>query len=121
MPRRGPWTRCPPRYGTAWRRPATRARAFSATARTKDQPALIAGVLGDTETIDGPAVDTALRWSLLELLQVASGAPARAAAGAQRSVKPPSQSCSRLSGPDHRASWRAARASARWAARGLRE
>ncbi|WUD75306.1 aminopeptidase N [Streptomyces sp. NBC_00510] len=44
------------------------ARAFTATARTKDQLDLIAGLLGGTETIEGLAVDTELRWSLLERL-----------------------------------------------------
>ncbi|MET9879209.1 aminopeptidase N [Actinacidiphila glaucinigra] len=44
------------------------ARAFAATARTKEQLDLIAGLLGGTETIEGLAVDTELRWSLLERL-----------------------------------------------------
>ncbi|MGI5250384.1 aminopeptidase N [Actinacidiphila glaucinigra] len=44
------------------------ARAFAATARTKEQLDLIAGLLGGTETIEGLDVDTELRWSLLERL-----------------------------------------------------
>ncbi|MET7937696.1 aminopeptidase N [Streptomyces sp. NPDC005322] len=44
------------------------ARAFVATARTDDQLALVSGLLDGTETIDGLAIDTELRWALLERL-----------------------------------------------------
>ncbi|MGW1194236.1 aminopeptidase N [Streptomyces sp. NPDC002536] len=48
------------------------ARAFSATARTDEQLALLAGLLDGGETIEGLAVDTELRWDLLGRL-VATG------------------------------------------------
>ncbi|MDX3098721.1 aminopeptidase N [Streptomyces sp. ME01-24h] len=44
------------------------ARAFAAAARTKEQLDLIAGLLGGTETIEGLAVDTELRWAFLQRL-----------------------------------------------------
>ncbi|MEU8823293.1 aminopeptidase N [Streptomyces sp. NPDC048636] len=44
------------------------ARAFAATARTDAQLDLVAGLLDGTETIEGLAVDTELRWTLLERL-----------------------------------------------------
>ncbi|WP_127357885.1 aminopeptidase N [Actinacidiphila soli] len=44
------------------------ARAFTATARTKEQLDLLAGLLDGTETIDGLAIDTELRWALLQRL-----------------------------------------------------
>ncbi|MGP3949402.1 aminopeptidase N [Streptomyces sp. 7N604] len=44
------------------------ARAFAATARTDEQLALLQGLLDDTETISGLAVDTELRWALLQRL-----------------------------------------------------
>ncbi|MET7761620.1 aminopeptidase N [Streptomyces sp. NPDC005393] len=44
------------------------ARAFIATARTDDQLALVSGLLDGTETIEGLAIDTELRWALLERL-----------------------------------------------------
>ncbi|UGY91443.1 aminopeptidase N [Streptomyces gobiensis] len=44
------------------------ARAFAATARTPEQLDLLAGLLDGTETVDGLAVDTELRWALLERL-----------------------------------------------------
>ncbi|MCC2275412.1 aminopeptidase N [Streptomyces sp. ET3-23] len=48
------------------------ARAFAATARTDEQLALLAGLLDGSETIEGLAVDTELRWDLLGRL-VATG------------------------------------------------
>ncbi|AOP45833.1 aminopeptidase N [Streptomyces lydicus] len=44
------------------------ARAFAAAARTEEQLALLQGLLDGTEEIPGLAVDTELRWSLLERL-----------------------------------------------------
>ncbi|RNG17709.1 aminopeptidase N [Streptomyces botrytidirepellens] len=44
------------------------ARAFAATARTDAQLDLIAGLLDGSETIEGLAVDTELRWALVERL-----------------------------------------------------
>ncbi|MCD9141703.1 aminopeptidase N [Streptomyces albireticuli] len=44
------------------------ARAFAATARTEEQLDLLAALLDGTETIEGLAVDTDLRWSLLSRL-----------------------------------------------------
>ncbi|MEU5607438.1 aminopeptidase N [Streptomyces sparsogenes] len=44
------------------------ARAFADTARTDRQLDLLAGLLAGTETIEGLAVDTELRWALLERL-----------------------------------------------------
>ncbi|MEO3754934.1 aminopeptidase N [Streptomyces sp. B6B3] len=48
------------------------ARALAATARSEEQLGLIAGLLDGTETIEGLAVDTELRWALLHRL-VATG------------------------------------------------
>ncbi|QLH21781.1 aminopeptidase N [Streptomyces sp. Rer75] len=44
------------------------ARAFAATARTDAQLDLLAGLLDGSETIEGLAVDTELRWALVERL-----------------------------------------------------
>ncbi|HEV7625109.1 MAG TPA: ERAP1-like C-terminal domain-containing protein, partial [Streptomyces sp.] len=44
------------------------ARAFASTARTGAQLAVLAGLLEGTETIEGLAVDTELRWALLHRL-----------------------------------------------------
>ncbi|RSS82025.1 aminopeptidase N [Streptomyces sp. WAC06614] len=44
------------------------ARAFAATARTEEQLTLLAGLLDGSETIEGLAVDTELRWTFLERL-----------------------------------------------------
>ncbi|MFE1929812.1 aminopeptidase N [Streptomyces sp. NPDC059474] len=44
------------------------ARAFAATARTDAQLDLVAGLLDGTETIEGLAIDTELRWALLQRL-----------------------------------------------------
>ncbi|WP_431951779.1 aminopeptidase N [Actinacidiphila sp. bgisy167] len=44
------------------------ARAFATTARTKEQLDLLAGLLDGTETIEGLAVDTELRWAFLQRL-----------------------------------------------------
>ncbi|WP_181767438.1 aminopeptidase N [Streptomyces albidus (ex Kaewkla and Franco 2022)] len=43
-------------------------RAFASTARTDAQLALLAGLLDGTEVIEGLAVDTELRWALLQRL-----------------------------------------------------
>ncbi|WP_432012914.1 aminopeptidase N [Streptomyces cucumeris] len=58
------------------------ARAFAATARTDAQLDLVAGLLDGTETIDGLAVDTELRWTLLERL-AATGRADEAAVAAE--------------------------------------
>ncbi|MBW5480716.1 aminopeptidase N [Streptomyces bambusae] len=44
------------------------ARAFAATARTPEQLDLLAALLDGTQTIEGLAVDTELRWTFLERL-----------------------------------------------------
>ncbi|UQX01188.1 aminopeptidase N [Streptomyces sp. RerS4] len=44
------------------------ARAFAATARTKEQLAYLAALLDGSETIEGLVVDTELRWAFLERL-----------------------------------------------------
>ncbi|SDK98901.1 aminopeptidase N [Streptomyces indicus] len=44
------------------------ARAFAATARTEDQLDLLKGLLEGTETIEGLAVDTELRWAFVQRL-----------------------------------------------------
>ncbi|GGU17356.1 aminopeptidase N [Streptomyces violascens] len=44
------------------------ARAFAATARTPQQLDLLQGLLAGTETIEGLAVDTELRWAFVERL-----------------------------------------------------
>ncbi|MEH0503864.1 aminopeptidase N [Streptomyces scabiei] len=44
------------------------ARAFAATARTPEQLDLLEGLLEGTQTIEGLAVDTELRWSLVQRL-----------------------------------------------------
>nr|WP_206323394.1 aminopeptidase N [Streptomyces sp. HNM0574] len=44
------------------------ARAFAAVARTDAQLGLLAGLLDGTETVEGLAVDTDLRWALLQRL-----------------------------------------------------
>ncbi|MDX3224200.1 aminopeptidase N [Streptomyces sp. ME19-01-6] len=44
------------------------ARAFADTARTDEQLDLLSGLLAGTETIEGLAVDTELRWAFLERL-----------------------------------------------------
>jgi aminopeptidase N len=44
------------------------ARAFTATARTPEQLDLLEGLLEGTETIEGLAVDTELRWSFVQRL-----------------------------------------------------
>ncbi|MBL1098126.1 aminopeptidase N [Streptomyces coffeae] len=58
------------------------ARAFAATARTDAQLDLLAGLLDGTETIEGLAVDTELRWALLERL-AATGRADEAAIAAE--------------------------------------
>ncbi|WP_199548089.1 aminopeptidase N [Streptomyces sp. N35] len=44
------------------------ARAFAATARTEDQLDLLGGLLEGTESVDGLAVDTELRWAFVQRL-----------------------------------------------------
>jgi aminopeptidase N len=44
------------------------ARAFAATARTRDQLDLLQGLLDGTRSIEGLQVDTELRWALLQRL-----------------------------------------------------
>ncbi|MCO8308133.1 MULTISPECIES: aminopeptidase N [Streptomyces] len=58
------------------------ARAFAATARTDAQLDLVSGLLAGTETIEGLAVDTELRWALLERL-AATGRADEAAIAAE--------------------------------------
>lgn len=59
------------------------ARCLATVAVTDDQLALLKGLLDGTETVDGLAVDTDLRWSLLQRL-VAVGAADRDAIEAER-------------------------------------
>ena len=54
------------------------ARAFAATARTEEQLALLAGLLDGRERVDGLAVDTDLRWSLLGRLAATGKADEKA-------------------------------------------
>jgi aminopeptidase N len=54
------------------------ARAFAATARTPQQLGLLSGLLDGTETIEGLAVDTELRWSLLKRLAATGSADDKA-------------------------------------------
>ncbi|MGW1075460.1 aminopeptidase N [Streptomyces sp. NPDC002537] len=56
------------------------ARTFAATARTADQLDLLQGLLDGTETVEGLAVDTDLRWSLLERLAATGRADEKAIA-----------------------------------------
>jgi aminopeptidase N len=81
------------------------ARAFAATARTKDQLDVLAGLLGGTESIEGLAVDTDLRWTLLGRL-TATGRADESAIDAELALDPTS------AGEQHAASARASRPSA---------
>ncbi|MFG2191654.1 aminopeptidase N [Streptomyces sp. NPDC048639] len=56
------------------------ARAFAATARTDAQLDLLGGLLEGTETVEGLAVDTELRWALLERLAATGRADEKAIA-----------------------------------------
>ncbi|MDT0450317.1 aminopeptidase N [Streptomyces hesseae] len=56
------------------------ARAFAATARTDAQLDLLAGLLDGTETVEGLAVDTDLRWDLLGRLAATGRADEKAIA-----------------------------------------
>ncbi|MFF2927319.1 aminopeptidase N [Streptomyces celluloflavus] len=58
------------------------ARAFAATARTDAQLDLLQGLLDGTEVLDGLAVDTELRWSLVQRL-AATGRADEAAIAAE--------------------------------------
>ncbi|WAP56034.1 aminopeptidase N [Streptomyces sp. S465] len=58
------------------------ARAFAATARTDAQLDLVSGLLAGTESIEGLAVDTELRWALLQRL-AATGRADEAAIAAE--------------------------------------
>jgi aminopeptidase N len=55
-------------------------RAFAATARTGVQLDLLSGLLDGSETIEGLAVDTELRWTLLERLAATGRAGEKAIA-----------------------------------------
>ncbi|MGW1372737.1 aminopeptidase N [Streptomyces sp. NPDC002446] len=59
------------------------ARAFAATARTDEQLDLLQGLLDGTEEIAGLAVDTELRWSLLQRLAATGRADEKAIAAEQ--------------------------------------
>ncbi|GHG69356.1 aminopeptidase N [Streptomyces griseocarneus] len=56
------------------------ARAFAATARTDEQLDLLSGLLDGTETVEGLAVDTELRWDLLGRLAATGRADEKAIA-----------------------------------------
>ncbi|MFD7733895.1 aminopeptidase N [Kitasatospora phosalacinea] len=81
------------------------ARTLAGAARTDDQLALLAGLLDGTAEIDGLAVDTELRWSLLGRL-VATGRADEAAVDAELARDNTS------SGQEHAATCRAARPTA---------
>jgi aminopeptidase N len=55
-------------------------RAFAGTARTPDQLDLLQGLLDGRETLEGLAVDTELRWALLERLAATGRADEKAIA-----------------------------------------
>lgn len=78
------------------------ARAFAAAARTDAQLDLLAGLLGGSETIEGLAVDTELRWALLQRL-AATGRADEAEISAELTQDPTS------AGERHAAAARAAR------------
>ncbi|MFD8481943.1 aminopeptidase N [Kitasatospora sp. NPDC059673] len=81
------------------------ARALAGSARTDGQLALLAGLLDGSETIEGLAVDTELRWTLLGRL-VATGRADEAAIDAELARDNTS------SGQEHAATCRAARPTA---------
>ncbi|MFJ8439082.1 aminopeptidase N [Kitasatospora griseola] len=81
------------------------ARALAASARTDGQLALLAGLLDGSETVEGLAVDTELRWTLLGRL-VATGRADEAAIDAELARDNTS------SGQEHAATCRAARPTA---------
>ncbi|MDJ0340104.1 aminopeptidase N [Streptomyces sp. H10-C2] len=81
------------------------ARAFAATARTPKQLDLLAALLDGSESIDGLAVDTELRWSLLHRL-AATGHADDAVIEAELALDPTS------AGEQHAAGARAARPTA---------
>ncbi|MFD7645238.1 aminopeptidase N [Kitasatospora sp. NPDC059795] len=81
------------------------ARALAASARTDGQLALLAALLDGTESIEGLAVDTELRWTLLGRL-VATGRADEAAIEAELARDNTS------SGQEHAASCRASRPTA---------
>ncbi|MFI1253519.1 aminopeptidase N [Streptomyces netropsis] len=81
------------------------ARAFAATARTGDQLDLLQGLLEGTEVIEGLAVDTELRWALLERLAATGRADEKAIAAELERDKT-------SAGERHAASARAARPTA---------
>ncbi|MFI8104375.1 aminopeptidase N [Streptomyces sp. NPDC086023] len=56
------------------------ARAFAATARTDEQLDLLAALLDGTESVEGLAVDTELRWTFLERLAATGRADEKAIA-----------------------------------------
>ncbi|MBP2402908.1 aminopeptidase N [Streptomyces syringium] len=81
------------------------ARAFADTARTGDQLDLLQGLLDGTEVIEGLAVDTELRWALLERLAATGRADEKAIAAELERDKT-------SAGERHAASARAARPTA---------
>ncbi|MFJ4845225.1 MULTISPECIES: aminopeptidase N [unclassified Streptomyces] len=81
------------------------ARAFAGTARTKDQLDLLGALLDGSEVVEGLAVDTELRWSLLQRL-VATGRADEAAIAAEL------QRDATAAGERHAATARAARPTA---------
>ncbi|MFJ5925392.1 aminopeptidase N [Kitasatospora sp. NPDC092948] len=81
------------------------ARALAGSARTDGQLALLAGLLDGSETVEGLAVDTELRWTLLGRL-VATGRADEAAIDAELARDNTS------SGQEHAATCRAARPTA---------
>lgn len=78
------------------------ARALAATARTDEQLGLLAGLLAGTESVDGLAVDTELRWALLHRL-AATGRASEADVAAELERDPTA------AGERHAATARAAR------------
>ncbi|GAA0329268.1 aminopeptidase N [Streptomyces blastmyceticus] len=81
------------------------ARTFAATARTDEQLDLLQALLDGTETIDGLAVDTDLRWTLLGRLAATGRADEKAIAAELERDKT-------SAGEQHAASARAARPTA---------
>ncbi|MEU3753050.1 aminopeptidase N [Streptomyces olivoreticuli] len=81
------------------------ARTFAATARTDEQLDLLQALLDGTETVEGLAVDTDLRWTLLERLAATGRADEKAIAAELERDKT-------SAGEQHAASARAARPTA---------
>ncbi|MEU2870689.1 aminopeptidase N [Streptomyces olivoreticuli] len=81
------------------------ARTFAATARTDEQLDLLQALLDGTDTVEGLAVDTDLRWALLERLAATGRADEKAIAAELERDKT-------SAGEQHAASARAARPTA---------